>query len=177
MEQTVQAVRQLTCTIVSALEAKCGAQPDQELFPVNHPVFCWSVLHSAWIRNRYAVMQSLTAFERRRGSIYKGKVCEYGERVLGYLSQPGRGKAAARWSPAIWLGKTAHNDCHILASPAGIFVSRSVRRFGRAYDPEMLSNHVPVGARLGQPRTQACAAEPSAGPAPTSGFGRHCTTS
>ena len=68
----------------------------------------------------------LTPFERATASQYVGRLCCYGEVVLGYFRTSA--KAGARWCKAVWLGKTTQSDTHIIATAQGLFLTRSVRR-------------------------------------------------
>ena len=42
----------------------------------------WSLVHSAWIRNRFVVQESQTAFEKAFDRVYNGLICSFGEVVL-----------------------------------------------------------------------------------------------
>ena len=52
--------------------------------------------------NRFRVVQNHTAFELITASAYRGKICMFGEQVLGFLQS--EAKAAAKWVKGIWLG-------------------------------------------------------------------------
>ena len=51
-------------------------------------------------------------------------------------------KGAPQWTKGVWLGKTSSNDVHIIAVPGHprLFVTRSVRRFPKPWDGEMVAN-------------------------------------
>ena len=111
VEQTVQSVRQLACVLIRQLEAGLGASEDKVLFGISHPIWSWAILHSAWLKNRYRVLQGHTGFERATQSMYRGKICLFGERVSGFIqTEP---KASPNWRQAVWLGKTVRNDVHV----------------------------------------------------------------
>ena len=135
VEQAVQSIRQLACTLMSQLEAGLGAAPDSVLFDTDHPMWQWAICHAAWVKTRFSVTQGCTPYERLTGSVYRGKVCIFGEAVMAYLKQSP--KAAPKWQRAVWLGKTVANDVNILGVPGGIFVSRSVRRFSDCWDDKL----------------------------------------
>ena len=125
-------------------EPQAESQNDQAdtIFGINHPVWSWALLHASWLRNRFHVEHGETAYERATGMTYGGKVCLFGERVMGFLKTNSTGKAAPRWVECIWLGKTMLNDVNIVwspGSPGGIFVTRSIRRFAQPWDIKMLS--------------------------------------
>ena len=54
--------------------------------------------------------------------------------MVGWLEK----KADPKWLPAIWLGKTLSNDCHVLCDRGTILVSRSIRRLPNGFNLEML---------------------------------------
>lgn len=124
VESTLQQVRLKAGILVSQIEKTVGGE--QLSFPATHPVFNWALLHAAWLSNRYIVKQGTTAYERPSDRMYTGKLCMFGETVLGYLK--GDCKAVPRWTKGIWLGKALTNDTHIIAHGTGVFVTRSVRR-------------------------------------------------
>ena len=119
-----------------------GRDQADAIFGINHPVWSWALLHASWLRNWFHVEHGETAYERATGMTYGGKICLFGERVMGFLKTNSTGKAAPRWAECIWLGKTMLNDVNIVwspGSPGGIFVTRSIRRFGQPWDIKMLS--------------------------------------
>ena len=67
-----------------------------------------------------------TAFERSADRVYTGRLCMFGEVVLGYIKTSR--KAAPRWTKGIWVGKALPNDGRIITHAEGVFVTRSVRR-------------------------------------------------
>ena len=121
---------------MTQIEKAVGAS--QIIFPCTHPMYCWALLHAAWLSNRYIVKQGTTAFERSADRMYTGKLCLYGESVLCYI-KPDR-KGAPRWCKGIWLGKTLTNDTRIIGYKEGIFVTRSVRRFPNPFVLEELGD-------------------------------------
>ena len=133
-ERTVELVRSHANILVSHLESCCGA--DRQVFGCDHPIYSWALVHSAWLRNRFKVSQGQTAYERSCGRVYSGRLAQFGERVMAYLRQ--EKKADPKWLPAIWLGKTLSNDCHVLCDRGTILVSRSIRRLPNGFNLEML---------------------------------------
>ena len=69
VEQALQSVRQLACTLMSQLEVGLGADPGRVLFDTNHPMWQWAICHAAWIKSRFAVTQGSTAYERLTGCL------------------------------------------------------------------------------------------------------------
>ena len=71
---------------------------------------------------------------------YNGRLALFGESVLGFLKMSTKG--APQWTKGIWLGKTSSNDVHIIdvPGPPRLFVTRSVRRFPKPWDGEMVAS-------------------------------------
>ena len=136
VESTLEQVRARAGILVSQIEKEVAG--GRLIFPATHPVYNWALLHSAWLINRYVVKQGTTVYERSSDRVYSGKLCMYGESVLGYIKTDR--KAAPRWSRGIWLGKTLVNDTHIIAHPSGVFVTRSVRRLPTPFVLEELGD-------------------------------------
>ena len=82
--------------------------------------------------------QGQTPYERACGRVYSGRLAQFGERVMAYLRH--EKKADPKWLPAIWLGKTLSNDCHVLCEKGIILVSRSIRRLPDGFNLEMLGS-------------------------------------
>ena len=123
-EATLQHIRLRAGMWVQQIENQCAG--GKTIFPCNHPLFAWALLHSCWIYNRFVVTAGSTAFERSTDRMYTGKLAMFGECVLGFLKTDR--KAAARWQKGIWLGKSLTNDTHIIAQGNNVFVTRSTRR-------------------------------------------------
>ncbi|CAE7765857.1 unnamed protein product [Symbiodinium sp. CCMP2592] len=154
-EQAVQALRQQACILMKQVElgglkttvatdeseAKRDIDNPGSIFGIKHPLWSWAVNHSAWLYNRFHVEHGETPFERACKMSYAGKVCMFGERIMAYIRTGSMGKAAPRWIECIWLGKTTLNDVHIVwAKGAGVFVSRSIRRFEQPWDIDLASS-------------------------------------
>eukprot|EP00435_Cladocopium_sp_Y103_P013590 s5234_g3.t1 len=127
-EAMVATIRNKANLLVSQIEEATGCK--EPIFGCLHPVYAWAIIHSSWIHNRYVVKQTMTGFERATGRHYTGKVAFFGESVLGYLRTSQKG--LPQWRRAIWLSKSATNDCHILGTEKGLFVTRSAPPVGIA---------------------------------------------
>ena len=130
-EVTVQVVRSQANLLIQQVEKECGAG-ERVLFSAAHPVYSWAMLHACWLHNRFVVAHGETAFERCAGRVYTGKVCMFGESVMGFLKPSGKGLPS--WQRGVWLGKTTLNDAHIVFSGGGIFITKSVRRLPSPWD-------------------------------------------
>ena len=103
---------------MTQIEKAVGAS--QIIFPCIHPLYCWALLHAAWLSNRYIVKQGTTAFERSADRMYTRKLCLFGESVLGYI-KPDR-KEAPRWCKGIphhWIqrGHLCDTKCAQIPKP------------------------------------------------------------
>ena len=108
-ETTVNILRQQAGLFISQVEQSLGIP---NTVSCQHPLYCWSLLHAGWTRNRFAVQQGQTSYERCCDRMYTGRICMYGETVLGFLKPQVKG--SPRWCKGIWLGKTLNNDVHII---------------------------------------------------------------
>ena len=96
VEQVVGSIRQHAAVLMHDLEKACGAKDDQVLFPPLHPIYGWALAHACWLRNRYTPpLHGTTPYEAVTDSVYRGTICRFGEKVLGYFKPDG--KSSARW--------------------------------------------------------------------------------
>ena len=91
-ERSIQTVRAQGKCLMAHLEDKM-----QVKFPSEHPLRGWSVVHGAWLLNRYHISSSTgtTAFTSLRGRPYKGRVCAFGEEV--FALDPLQAKYSTQW--------------------------------------------------------------------------------
>ena len=82
-------VRQLANCFMQQLETNGGAT--NPVFKSLHPVTAWSLVHAAWIRNRFVVQEGQTAFERAFDRVYNGRICSFGEVVLAFVKTSKKG--------------------------------------------------------------------------------------
>ena len=123
-ESTLQQLRLKAGILINQIEEAVAG--GRIIFPCTHPLYNWALLHAGWLHNRYVVSGGTTAFERSADRVYTGRLCMFGEVVLGYIKTSR--KAAPRWTKGIWVGKALPNDGHIIIHAEGVFVTRSVRR-------------------------------------------------
>ena len=129
-EKTVHLVRQLANCFMQQLEKNGGA--DRSVFKSLHPMTAWSLVHAALIRNRFVVQEGQTAFERAFGRIYHGKICAFGEVVLGFIKTTKKG--APSWRKGVLLTKSTNNDVHVVAFGELVLRKRSIRRLPKQWD-------------------------------------------
>ena len=66
------------------------------------------------------------------GGPYRGKVLEFGEYVLAFLPEVGKGsqnpstEVTDKWKSAVWLGKRDLTDEHLDRTDGGVVHARSV---------------------------------------------------
>ena len=121
VEKSIDLIRKLAMTLVQCVRDKAQVEVN-----VSHPLFCWSFVHAAWLRNRFAVKGGLTSYERCTGNAYTGRLAAYGEPVFAEVIP--RKKGNARFVKALFLTKATANDMCVVASKAGVRVCRSIRR-------------------------------------------------
>lgn len=134
-EVTVQVVRNQANLLIQQVEAFCGVN-DRAIFGANHPLYHWAMVHASFLHNRFAVSQGETPFERCAGKMYSGKLCYFGECVMGYLKPTAKGLPA--WYRGVWLGKTFLNDANVVYCNNGLFITRSVRRIPNPWSLDAL---------------------------------------
>ena len=152
-ESMVGVLRSKANLLVSQIEEATGCKGP--IFGCMHPAYAWALIHSAWLHNNFSVKRAMTSYERTTGRFYSGKVAMYGETVLGYLKTSLKG--LPQWTKGIWLSETMSNDYHIIGTPTGIFITRSIRRLCDSFQPELLGEitaspweyvHANLGHRL-----------------------------
>ena len=129
-EKTVHLVRQLANCFMQQLETNGGAT--NPVFKSLHPVTAWSLVHAAWIRNRFVVQEGQTAFERAFDRVYNGRICSFGEVVLAFVKTSKKG--APSWRKGVWLTKSNSSDVHVVGIGEHIVCTRSVRRLSKQWD-------------------------------------------
>ena len=119
-ESTLQQLRLKAGILINQIEEAVAG--GRIIFSSNHPLYNWALLHAAWLHNKYVVSGGSTAFERAADRVYAGRLCMFGEVVLGCIKASR--KAAPRLTKGIWDGKTLSNDGHII-------IHAEVRRIGQ----------------------------------------------
>ena len=90
---------------------------------ITHRLFSWLVKHAQWLLNRYAQKSDgLTPFEKRWGKPCSGSLCRFAEVV--HFRKVGKLPKAV---PAR-LGRDTESNQHFVATPHGVFKTRSLRR-------------------------------------------------
>ena len=95
---------------------------------ITHPLFSWLVKHAQWLLNRYAQKSDgLTPFEKRWGKPYSGSLCRFAE-VVHFRKVGKFPKAVPACEEGLWLGRDTESNQHFVATPHGVFKTRSLRR-------------------------------------------------
>ena len=126
VENAIQRVRQLACTLVQDVSSRTGLT-----FPCEHALWSWAGRHAAWCLNRYQVGKDVTSYELIHGRTYAGKICRFAEPVYAYCKP--RGKADARWKVGLFLGKTEAQDAWIIGDGVDVMLTRSIRRVDKLW--------------------------------------------
>ena len=135
-EAMVHVLRTKANLLVQQIEEATGCT--KPVFGCLHPVYAWAVVHSSWLHNHFVVNKETTGYERSTGRLYSGKLALFGETVLGYLKTDLKG--LPKRSKGVWLTKTMMNDCHVIGTATGIFVTRSIRRLPTSFQLEQLGD-------------------------------------
>ena len=158
----------------------------------SHTVWGWLARHAAWLVARYLVkINNKTAYLEAFDTEYRGEIVPWGETILFRRPRPehrglGRDGRQRRGDPAwergIWLGRVEDSEEHLVATEAGVWKARSLRRLEpeRAHDARLLLavRGLPWNMErgtVGRPRLQKFVALPVAvGGEPSRGadFGR-----
>ena len=95
------------------------------------PWWCWAVRHSAWTCNRFhrkATLGQLTPYEKYRGKRYASPIAHFGASVMARRPGAALNKAGPPLLHSVWLGRDGMTDEHIVATNAGVFRTRTMRR-------------------------------------------------
>ena len=130
----VEVIRAKANLLLSHIEWETGCK--EPIFGCCHPVYTWAIVHSSWLHNHFTVKSATTAYERACGRFYSGKVTMFGEAVMGFLRTSLKG--LPQCTRGVWLSKALSNDSHIIGTPTGIFLTRSIRRLPTSFDLELL---------------------------------------
>ena len=180
VERAIRSVEEHTRAIKRDLEKRLEATLDPE-----HNIFSWILRHATDLLNKYAVgVDGKTAWQRLRGTPYRGEMLSFGARVLHRMSGKMQGGLLVdRWTLGHWIGKNSLSDEHLVLTDAGTVIrARSVRSLDKKMvlaellrAPPCSSGSPPtlntenlddgVGMRSEPPpsREQAHAGEPGAG--------------
>ena len=108
VQKAVDLIRKLAMAMVQCVREKAGVE-----IIVQHPLFAWSFVHAAWVRNRFAVRGGLTSYERCTGNAYTGRLVPYGEPVFSEVIP--RKKGNPRFVRALFIiPKQQRTTCTLL---------------------------------------------------------------
>ena len=132
-ERAIQTVRAQGRTLVNYVEHQISAK-----FPDSHPIHMWSLLHSAWLLNRFHLHSQLgcTPFQSLFGRPYKGRVASFGQDMYGIAQK--KSKYKAQWVKGIWVGKDHADQDILIIENDKILKSRAVRATGLFWSKEDL---------------------------------------
>ena len=117
VERSVQTIRALARTYVSALSRKIGA----DVAP-NHACWAWCIRHAACIYNRYhrkAALNMLTPYEKCKGKQFQQPILGVGEAIWARRLGAALNKALNPLVSGLWLGRDAASNEHIVATWGG----------------------------------------------------------
>ena len=126
VERSIQTLRGLARTYIAGLERRCG----QEL-PANSVWWCWAMRHAAWLYNRFHRKRSqgnLTPYEKYKHRKYGQPILQLAAAVWARRPGAALNKAGAPLIAGLWLGRDSVTDEHVIATGAGVFRTRTVKR-------------------------------------------------
>ena len=98
-------------------------------FPVLHAVCSWILRHSGWLLNRFCVgRDGYTAFQRYKGRIHNGEVCDLFGCALFRVPSPEEAGLDDRFRLGVWMGKTSRGDDHLIFDGDEVQKCRTVKR-------------------------------------------------
>ena len=107
-EVTVQVLRSRASLLMQQIEDKVAG--GRLVFGCNRPLYCWALIHSGWLDNRFVASGGQTALERASDTAYSGKLATFGGDILVYLA------------------------VHVVGTSEGVFLTRSIRRSADAFN-------------------------------------------
>ena len=132
-ERAIQTVRRLAVTYRLAVEQRYGCRLNSTM-----TMWPWLVRHAAWSHNRFHVkINYRTPYEELFQCRYQHEVVPFGETLLFMEPMPQhrrkRGgqrhqKMDAVMNRGIWLGRAEESDEHLVATLAGVYRCRTIRR-------------------------------------------------
>ena len=150
-------------TVLAALQERTQHRP-----AADSALMKWIVRHAAWLIPWFRGNDVQPPPYRATGGPYRGKLLEFGDSVLAYLPEVGKGSGnrapmlADRWTTAVWLGKSDLTDEHLVRTDQGVVYARSVRRLAEhSWSEETLRAVVETPQR---PKTTIAGIPPAAEP-------------
>jgi hypothetical protein len=122
VERFIQTLGGLVRTQRVSFEERSGMK-----LMATHPVMAWLARHCGWLHNRFHVRpDGQTPFQAVNQTPCSSELCEFGTLVQA-VEKPPKGKLDARTVPGVWLGRSARDNSHIVATEPHIVQVRSIR--------------------------------------------------
>ena len=123
VEKSIDRVRNTANVFLHQLRAMLEVE-----VPISHPLVAWAFVHSAWTLNRFGVKAGSTPYELMSGHAYHGKLCQFGQPVLGFVGDSTNKKGDPKWKKCIFLTKTLNNDMFVVSTENGsLQLTKSVK--------------------------------------------------
>ena len=138
-ERCIQTVRAQAKTIMHELQQRVEMK-----FEDKHILHDWSVMHSAWLLNRFHVHSSIksTPYLQLHGRPYRGRVASFGSLCFGLDGKVD--KHHPSWLAGLWLGKDAADHDILAVGNQKLVRCKAVRQTDKLWDKEKL-----VGLTIG----------------------------
>ena len=109
-----------------------------EAFGADKPIWAWLLRHAGWQISRYKQKgNGMTAFKQAYGEHHTHEVVPFAEVILGRIPKPTHRalQGGKRWHKGdavfikgVWVGRSETSDEHIVLTPGGRVLSRTIRR-------------------------------------------------
>ena len=138
-ERCIQTVRAQAKTIMHELQQRVEMK-----FEDRRILHDWSVMHSAWLLNRFHVHSSTksTPYLQLHGRPYRGRVASFGSLCFGLDGKVD--KHHPSWLAGLWLGKDAADHDILAVGNQKLVRRKAVRQTDKLWDKERL-----VGLTIG----------------------------
>ena len=111
-----------------------------EAFGADKPVWAWLLRHAGWQISRYKQKgNGMTAYKQACGEHYTHEVVPFSDVILVKIPKPTHRalQGGKRWHRCdatfvrgVWVGRSETSDDHIVLTPGGRVLSRTIRRLG-----------------------------------------------
>ena len=133
-ERAIQTVRCQSKTLVHALEEQVKLKFDDK-----HIIHQWSVMHSAWLVNRFHFHSAIktTPYQQLHGRPFRGKVACFGSLCYGLDGTVD--KHHPQWLAGVWLGKDLSDHDILAVGSQRLVRCKAVRQTDKMWEKERLA--------------------------------------
>ena len=134
-ERSIQTLRAQSKTLIHALEEQVKVKFDDK-----HVIHEWSMMHSAWLINRFHVHSALksTPYQQLHGKPFRGRIACFGSLCYGMDGKVDKHHPA--WLSGIWLGKDAADHDILAVGDQKLVRCKAVRQTDQLWDAGRLTS-------------------------------------